>query len=220
MPNWVVNDLKFEGHKTRVDELIKLVKIEDNEFDFNAIIPMPDSLNIESGSRGERGYEAYRKFMDESMFASPDERAALERKYKQQFAKDPESWELGKTYYENKAKYGYATWYGWCWDNWGTKWNACNASTEYNGRVGYAHFDTAWNAPDPIIKKLSAMFPDIRIEHRYADEDIGNNLGCVTYLGGAVVESDTPEEGSEEAIRFACEMWGYDYDEYMDENQY
>ena len=35
------------------------------------------------------------------------------------------------------------------------------------------NFLTAWSAPHPVMEKLAEMFPDVGIEHEWADEDIG-----------------------------------------------
>ena len=38
-------------------------------------------------------------------------------------------------------------------------------------------FDTAWSNPGPIIRKLGELYPDRRVEHWWADEDVGYNTG-------------------------------------------
>ena len=54
-------------------------------------------------------------------------------------------------------------WYDWSCDNWGTKWPACNAEiTEKTDTEIHYQFDTAWDAPRPIVdalrKKMSEDF--------------------------------------------------------------
>ena len=66
---------------------------------------------------------------------------------------------------------------------------------------------TAWTAPHPILEKLSGMFPDVEITHEWADEDIGHNCGRRLYQDGQCVEEWMPEF-EEEAVEFACEVWG------------
>lgn len=34
------------------------------------------------------------------------------------------------------------------------------------------YFQTAWSAPHPVLEKLTEMFPEIELEHEWADEDI------------------------------------------------
>lgn len=50
-----MNRLRLEGDQNRIDELLKSVKGKDSVLDFNRIIPMPESLNIEAGSRTDNG---------------------------------------------------------------------------------------------------------------------------------------------------------------------
>lgn len=52
---------------------------------------------------------------------------------------------------------GYTNWYDWSVVNWGTKWNtySCSRNTDGipDGSLSY-RFDTAWNAPTPIMHAL------------------------------------------------------------------
>ena len=70
-------------------------------------------------------------------------------------------------------------------------------------------FNTAWSAPHPVVEKLSKMFPDVNIVHKWADEDLGNNCGEYEYFDGERIREHFPET-YKEGIDFACEMWGYD----------
>lgn len=78
--------------------------------------------------------------------------------------------------------YGKKNWYDWsCW-NWGTKWNSYGNS--FDGHT--LTFQTAWSAPHPVIEKLSEMYPDVTISHRWADEDLGCNCGERDYRNGEI----------------------------------
>ena len=63
MPNHVMNQLRLSGNLKRINELLESVKIKDSVLDFNKIIPMPESLDIEAGSRTDKGLKAYRDFI-------------------------------------------------------------------------------------------------------------------------------------------------------------
>ena len=63
MPNHLMSKLHFSGEQKRIDELLESIKGEETLFDFNTIIPMPESLNIEAGSRTENGLKAYKDFI-------------------------------------------------------------------------------------------------------------------------------------------------------------
>ena len=82
--------------------MLRELRQEDDVYgslDFNKLIPMPEPLNIESGTWTNQGLQAYRSFMAGS-------------KNVEAFKKEhPKEWELGKLAYENIQKYGYPTWF-------------------------------------------------------------------------------------------------------------
>lgn len=50
MPNWVQNNIKFSGDTAEIKKMLEAIKNDEINFgsiDFNKIIPMPESLNIE-----------------------------------------------------------------------------------------------------------------------------------------------------------------------------
>jgi len=87
-------------------------------------------------------------------------------------------------------------WYDWNIANWGTKWNAYYS--ERNGNI--ITFDTAWNSPLPIMKKLHEICKemDVTCEVTYADEDYGYNTGCYS-LGGDDFDHTMHDDCSPEA---------------------
>lgn len=115
---------------------------------------------------------------------------------------------------EERIKYGDKNWYDWSIKNWGTKWNA--DSYYRTGPFSFS-IQTAWATPEPIIKELSKKYKCL-VEVSYADEDMGYNCGTYAYENGKMVNNWMPPSGSEEARRFACEVWGSDYDETFGED--
>ena len=77
MPNHIMNRLRLEGDQNRIDELLKSVKGKDSVLDFNRIIPMPESLNIEAGSRTDNGLKAYKDFVYVYTFAGTEKKDLL-----------------------------------------------------------------------------------------------------------------------------------------------
>lgn len=68
MPNHVSNTITFECDEQRLRKILNAIKYDDSSgmehtgigtLDFNKIIPMPESLNIEAGSTTDRGLKAY-----------------------------------------------------------------------------------------------------------------------------------------------------------------
>lgn len=93
-------------------------------------------------------------------------------------------------------------WYSWNVENWGTKWNAYDISRE-NDTI---KFHTAWGHPFPVIKELSLLYPTDVMLVKYADEDLGSNLGDYAILDGNVFFSYKFIERSEEALDFAARL--------------
>ena len=65
----------------------------------------------------------------------------------------------------NKEKHGYTSWYDWCINNWGTKWDAGNENDEdldcADPNKVQLSFDTAWQPPVAFFEKLTELGFDI-----------------------------------------------------------
>lgn len=170
--------------------------------DFNKLIPMPKSLDIESGTRTTIGLDAYRRFMAGNKGGAE----AFQKEH-------PEEWALGKQAYENIQQYGAPTWYEWCNKNWGTKWNAYSC-TELSMEDDTLDFFTAWNCVTPILEALSRKYPDQTVSYRWADEDIGSNVGEAVYKNGEMVDANIPEPGSRAAYELASDIMGIDLEDF------
>ena len=213
MPNHVTNVIEFDCTVERFTEIAESLKSNPDEplgqVDFNTLIPMPATLNIEAGSRGETGYKAYKEFITQSLHLDDSAKNELEEAYKSRFKNDPEIWELGKQYYNNLMQYGATTWYEWCYEHWNTKWNAYECLT-VDPMERKLEFLTAWASVPPIVEAISRKFPDALITYRWADENIGYNVGEVVLQGGQYLEDRSPVEGSKEAFELAADIMGED----------
>lgn len=109
--------------------------------------------------------------------------------------------------------YGSEDWYEWRLKNWGTKWN-CYEVFEIDENI--VEFQTPWSTPKEIIKYISGKFPSSTFMVEYADEDLGVNCGRYSYKDSQIIEDWHPVKG-EKAMRFACSVHEYDYDEEMNE---
>lgn len=108
---------------------------------------------------------------------------------------------------------GVICWHTWRPENWGTKWNAYDTCRSSDTEI---QFDTAWNAPHPVLAKLSQNFPEDVIEVKYADEDLGYNFYHFVYHHHTVTPAtDLPDEGTDEAVLWAYRL-KYDANATMD----
>lgn len=228
MPNHVANVIKMEGIKN-----LPLFSVDDDGkqyFDFSKLIPMPESLNVESGSSTnesivyflaekctipigclEDGKKEMLKKVVDNMFCQGELAWAkelfqrvMQRMYGETEYRKNKLYENGKTYISNYQNYGYTTWYDWCCNNWGTKWNAYSFELWNDDTI---KFDTAWSCPEPVIQKLAEMYPKAIIEHWWADEGCGSNSGYKTYENGEV-NGDYDDSGSSSAYEHYNYCWG------------
>ena len=227
MANICVNELEFIGTRKRVQELLDLVKSDESDFDFNKIIPMPESLNIEESTHTDEALFFYVMAVDpanppvgEINKLRQEEfdillQAGLTRaEYHPELARkvltlDPDQYEeyiaLGKTAAYNLVNYGSISWYGWANEHWGSKWNADEVGVYGNT----ASFQTPWGPPEAIIVELSRLFPDIKIECSFDIEGAGYFFeeyqdGEITYedVVGEEDEDDWDDEEDDFGARY------------------
>lgn len=214
MPNYVKNIVKMNG----IASLPLFTEMDGQKrFSFDTIIPKPKELDIESGSTETWALEALfakllsiagQHFMDVRPGASFPGKAELEEKAKKCDKTLVELEVLGLQYASNLVKHGATTWYDWCVDNWGTKWDAMETEIIDDDTVS---FWTAWSNPDPIIYELARRYPDRLIEHWWADEDVGNNAGYRWLENGGCCEAFYGC-GEQDALETYVKCWGEDDD--------
>ena len=184
MPNWVRNIVKMEGIGSlplysEYDAEQKKWDSASEYFDFQKLIPMPESLRLEAGYIESVAMEAARNRIARGSGSTPVFSATrpsqkFDEWLKRKGMTPEELEELGLKYLENAFWYGHTTWFGWCCENWGTKWNSSGLERIDDDTIA---FNTAWSNPEPIISVLSAQYPDRMVEHWWADEDAGENTG-------------------------------------------
>lgn len=170
MPNYVKNIVAFQGSQEEIEKIFAFVGSEKEDlcFDFNKIIPMPESLNIEAGSLESFG-DLYSLYIDPNVtffgegHKQPELEKAINNYKSEMYSKEryqtldqikdelnsrnmklETALKIGKQYFDNYTKYGSKTWFDWCIKNWGTKWNACDPIRISHNIV---IFDTAWDCP-------------------------------------------------------------------------
>lgn len=61
-------------------------------------------------------------------------------------------------------------WYNWNIDNWGTKWDACEVSTEFIEGSLLVQFSTAWDKPDPVFEAMTEQHPELSFDFEWEEE--------------------------------------------------
>lgn len=211
--------------------------------DFNKLDPMPESLMIEKSSSTDHCVELYLTSINpripyfgehkvsQSEYDRTERLFNLGQTFGSYSGKMPKAeidkrllsmlqwpefhtledmFAVAKKALSNVEQYGHMDWYDWSVEHWGSKWNAYDCS--YDGR-GELSFNTAWSAVSPILVRLSQKFPEVGMTHRWADEDIGANVGEADYLGGKMIESHIPANCSVEAYEMAAEIRCEDLEE-------
>jgi len=220
VPNHVTNVLTLHGEPEQIRAMLEAIRYDDlgiGSVDFNKIIPMPESLDIEAGGLTSTGLKAYQDFIEAYTLGGTihqDDLENIPRKSEDTFLRQRsdirrKEWKLGKAAWNNIRLYGVPTWYEWCNQHWGTKWNSYGyGEAKVNYKDGdVLNFLTAGSAPHPVMEKLAEMFPDVEIKHEWADEYIGENCGRYRYQNGVRIEEWLPET-EREAIDFGCELMG------------
>lgn len=214
MANCIANRLHLSEGQSIINELLESIKGEKSVIDFNRIIPMPESLNIEAGSRTNNGLKAYKDFVKVYTMDGTLEKDLLNipKESEETFLKmrsdiDAETWELGRTAFQNEQKYGAKDWYDWRVGIWGSKWEAWDTFLSEDNII---EFYTAWSRVMPIVQKLAENYPDIKFEYSWADEDLGYNVGSAEFENGQVVHDEFLDSHSKEAFELAFKLWGYE----------
>ena len=67
--------------------------------------------------------------------------------------------------------YHVSYWYDWNCDNWGTKWNACEADVDIHDKQLFISFDTAWSAPGVFMEVIFDYLIKMGLEAHYTWEE-------------------------------------------------
>lgn len=212
MPNYCDGTITLYASDERIKEVFAAIHgKDDNPFDFNKIIPMPEALNVTQDFHEDLAYTAFicdgerltkEEFL-ERLESSEENKMLCEEMTRYLFneSKDErisgifdrylQEWESGNAnkmldegtlLVSNIRNYGAPTWYEWCCKNWGTKWNSCDAEIRDHSICFY----TAWSPCSEIIRALAVMFPDITFEYYYDEAGIGF-CGREVYSNGSVL---------------------------------
>ena len=206
MPNWCWNNLAVSGEKEDMEKFYdSLSKNKDGsiEFSFNDILPMPESLDIVSGSNVDwavRVLEAeYQNNWDKidhliknpawvqgtpikSWMSKDEKRNVMLAHLKSKLSE--KDLEMGETHLTNIEKYGHGNWYDWRCSNWGTKWDCSEPYINYAEDDGFGvGFESAWAPPVGVIQAIGKKFPNLNVELEYSESGMGFG-GTLGFQGG------------------------------------
>ena len=140
MPNWCENRVQLSDNGDNSEQFDKLVKLLDGPNPFNAIYPQPDWKN------------------------TPNDKGELPKK---EVHKNDKGEVVAETYNFSDGTND-DRWYHWCIQNWGTKWDACDKSIDYeDDEILALTFNTAWSPPEGIVEKLREKYPELSFQCFY-----------------------------------------------------
>lgn len=177
MLNWVRNELTINKK-----DLPYIVNGNGN-VDFNTIVPMPESLDVTSGSTNDYAMYVYLsermtipfsevKKMPESQPLSnifvKDWMNEIYSRLKKENLTDEKMeayYKEGEILISNYRKYGAINWYDWRIKNWGCKWNASRSKVkDLNDDKVLCCFDTLWGLPEAWLRALAEKNVEFRCE--------------------------------------------------------
>lgn len=122
----------------------------------------------------------------------------------------PEGLYLGDLGLEERRLYKDNNWYDWRTKNWDTKWNSYgyDEGLEFDEGNNQIRFFSAGRCARKVILALSRQYPDVLFELRYADEDLGYNVGQISMIAGEEIDGIIPKEGTAEAQELAADIMG------------
>ena len=181
MPNWCENTLEIYGEEDKMKEFYDFFggidKLQEN-FCFNNILTLPQELD---GTRSpstivsQEDYDRYTELEKKHDIKNIEnlrkliEDGTLTEEERELVWKEGITQEMSD---KLVSEYGYDNWYDWQVHHWGTKWDIRGdiGTNDIDDESCSFTFNTAWSPPEPIVKKLQEMFPDLSICGGYVGE--------------------------------------------------
>lgn len=94
-----------------------------------------------------------------------------------------------------KAKYGYASWYDFCVDVWGTKWDISNPDDDFYLDSNFC-YSTAWGPNATFFYNISERYPDVEFSLYYIEPGMAF-AGVYSVKNGNVLQDDVYQAADE-----------------------
>ena len=215
MANNITNTLKINADKDHIHEILTAIKNDEfgiGSIDFNKIIPIPEIMDILKNPDAQTALKYYQSCMQACAEALMSGESPSEIVYKQRMfhQNKPEMWNLGKECYSTIKRYGTGNELDINRKMWSSKWNAFGytKSPKYEEGSDTIRFLSANERVSKVIEKLSEMFPDTEFLYRWADENMGDNVGEAKYENGECIKEHIPVNNSIEAYELAFDIIG------------
>jgi len=177
--NSVKNIIKLTGTPKSIKKAMGELIIQGDRFVFESFSPLPDEL---------LGTDPIQKVVPDKDY----EEVLTSFKVKMDSG-DLENWESVPVSHSIHKKlilkYGYDNWYDWSMNHWGTKFGPYDTELISDNEFS---FYTTNATPHAAMVKMSSKYPKIEFNVRYADEDIGYNVGEYTLLNGETIATEIP----------------------------
>jgi hypothetical protein len=146
MPNWCECDLYIEGAKEKVEELLRLMKTAESDFDFNRVIPYPERFRDLDGIA-----EAWDKLHPPPWNVDEWKTRPLDGFNQGGYRWRVQNW--GTKWLPCEVQIGQLE----CWHDGN---DVEVARVEIN-------FWTPWSPPTLVIQRAAQLFPELRFDLRY-----------------------------------------------------
>lgn len=177
MPNHCFNTLLISGANDDLEKFLADCKFGDVDFSFEGILPCPSRLKESVAGSDQMGYEIkytnkWQVLATYPWLAEHIEGPITRESVMAAFAKlRPKEMELADFYKENLDLYGCLSWYDWCINHWGTKWDAYDVQPIFtgDGEVEIT-FKTAWGPPTGWLSVAAEKYPGLSFRNCWQEE--------------------------------------------------
>jgi hypothetical protein len=170
MPNWCSNTLDIRAKtKEDLDDFLEKAKNENYEFSLESLYPIPEELKVGS----HRYLQSYDPIEIEKTHRENAEKYKWNMSEEDLQKKIDEEIAIAEQYAENKKKYGAVSWYDWCVEKWGTKWDVEGYVSRGGDTDAHITFESAWSPPTYWLEHVAPQFPNLKFQLNYREEGVG-----------------------------------------------
>jgi hypothetical protein len=191
MPNWCETNIMITGDSDTLAELDLIMRSEgyerpretDEDGQPMRLVPMPEVLQGTRSPAPEGEFDPNGRW--QALVDDPSNDYWTPVHYKSEKAAHEA---LVARAARAKAEAGYADWYNWSIDNWGTKWPMSVHGYTYDSGAIHISGETAWAPPSELLRTISERWP-VTIRLSYAEPGMD-------FIGASVFEKGLEHDSS------------------------